>query len=73
MEKASIDKNDFEVMKELGTGSFGAVHLVKKLSDGKLYALKSVRLSCMDLAEKNKALNEVRLLASIHSSYVIKY
>lgn len=35
---------DYEVIKDLGSGSFGKVQLVKKKSDQKLYAIKSVNM-----------------------------
>lgn len=48
---------DFEVVKELGTGSFGKVDLVRKKDDGGLYALKSVPLNRLNQKEKDNALN----------------
>lgn len=36
---------DFETIKELGSGSFGSVKLVKKIDDGQTYAMKTVSLS----------------------------
>jgi len=64
---------DFEVLKELGCGSFGKVMLVKKISTQVLYALKTVSLNRLNQREKDNALNEVRLLASIDIPTVIKY
>lgn len=49
------------------------MHLVKKNEDQKLYAIKSVQLAQMSQKEKDAALNEVRLLASINIPYVIAY
>ena len=72
-QNASIDKKNLEIIKELGTGSYGTVHLVKKHDDDKLYALKSVKLNTMNHDDKANALNEIRLLASIKSPYVIQY
>ncbi len=34
---------DFEIIKELGAGSFGTVYLVKKKDTGKEYAMKCLR------------------------------
>ena len=64
---------DFEVVKELGSGSFGTVTLVRKRDCQTLYALKSVKLNRLSQKEKDSALNEVRLLASINIPTVIKY
>lgn len=71
MDQISI--KDFEVLRELGTGSFGKVRLVKRKDSDMLYALKSVGLSRLNQKEKDSALNEIRLLASISIPTVIKY
>jgi len=43
------------------------------LSDGILYALKKVNLEKLNEKEKNNALSEVRILASIRNINVIGY
>lgn len=70
-EKYSLQ--DFENIKELGKGSFSNVRLVKRKRDGKLLALKEVNMDRLTMGEKNLALNEVRLLASISSPFIISY
>lgn len=47
MNTTHLSEKDFEVLKELGSGSFGIVHLVRKLTDNKQYAIKSVQLARM--------------------------
>jgi NIMA (never in mitosis gene a)-related kinase len=42
-------------------------------SDGREYALKKVKLPQLSEKEKDNALNEVRLLASINTEYIIGY
>lgn len=37
-------KKNFQIIKKLGTGSFGTVYKVKRLSDNQIYALKKVFL-----------------------------
>ena len=64
---------DFEFIKELGKGSFGSVSLVRRRADGILYGLKKVNIGSMGNKEKENALNEVRLLASISSKQIIGY
>ena len=71
MEKKGYEK--YETIKELGTGSFGQVRLVKCVETQQLYALKSVSLGRLSQKEKDGALNEVRLLASFDIPSVIKY
>lgn len=49
----------------LGDGSYSKVYQVKRYKDEKIYALKQVKLQNLSDREKDAALNEVRLLASI--------
>ena len=39
-----VGVNDFEFIRVIGKGSFGKVKLVRKKSDGKLYAMKVILL-----------------------------
>ncbi|CAK87043.1 unnamed protein product (macronuclear) [Paramecium tetraurelia] len=64
---------DFQVIQELGKGSFSTVYKVKRIADGQEYALKKVKLGSLKYKEKENALNEVRLLASINSKYIVAY
>jgi NIMA (never in mitosis gene a)-related kinase len=49
------------------------VSKVRRLVDGNIYALKKVKLQNLSEKEKQNALNEVRILASVKSPYVITY
>lgn len=63
----------FEVLKELGKGAFASVSLVKRKEDSKIYALKKVKITQMSGKEKENALNEIRLLASVPHVNIIGY
>ena len=65
--------DNFEILKKLGKGSFSKVFKVKRKADGQIYALKKVDL--LNLSEKQKlnSLNEIRVLASIKSKYIVNY
>jgi hypothetical protein len=52
MSTPSLSEKDFEFLKELGSGSFGTVHQVKRLVDNKIFAIKSVQLAQMAQKEK---------------------
>ena len=65
--------NDFEIIKQIGSGAFSTVSLVKNKKDNKLYALKRVELSKMMSNEKDNSLNEIRLLASVNHKNIIAY
>lgn len=64
---------DFTLIKELGAGSYGKVFKAVKKNDQQTYAIKEVKLSGMDRKDRENAVNEVRLLASINISNVIKF
>ena len=56
---------DFQILNKLGEGAFSVVYKVKRISDNLEYALKKVRMGGLSMKEKENALNEVRILASI--------
>jgi len=64
---------DFEISKELGKGAFGSVWIVKRKEDGQRYAMKRVKISALDPRERENALNEVRILASLHNVNIVAY
>ena len=65
--------NDFQILQKLGEGAYSTVYKVKRLIDNNIYALKKVKLLNLSDKEKSNALNEVRILASVKSNYVISY
>jgi NIMA (never in mitosis gene a)-related kinase len=65
--------NDFKIISKLGEGAYSTVYKVKRIVDNNIYALKKVKLLNLSEKEKQNSLNEVRLLASINSNYVISY
>ncbi len=46
---------------------------MKRIADNQVYALKKVRLNNLSEKEKENAINEVRILASIKHKNVIAY
>jgi len=64
---------DFEIGKELGKGAFGTVCFVKRKEDSKMYAMKRVKISQLNTKEKENALNEVRILASLNNQNIVGY
>ena len=63
---SSID--NYEIIKEIGKGSFSNVYLVKRKDNSKEFALKKVNLSNMSSKERENALKEVNFLAEIKDS-----
>jgi len=42
-EDDQVELKDFTIKKVIGRGAFGKVFLVQKISDGKVYAMKTLR------------------------------
>jgi len=57
--------SEFQVIKKLGDGAYSSVYKVKRNDDNEFYALKKVKMLSLSDKEKENALNEVRILASI--------
>ena len=57
----------------LGDGAYSSVYKVKRAEDNETYALKKVKMLNLTEKEKENALNEVRILASIEQPNVISY
>ena len=64
---------EFEIIKLLGKGAFAQVYQVKRKKDGNIYAMKRVKFGAMSTKEKDNALNEVRILASVQHQNIIGY
>jgi NIMA (never in mitosis gene a)-related kinase len=60
-------------MDRLGEGAYSSVYKVKRTSDKKIYALKKVRMMNLSAKERENALNEVRILASISNPNIVSY
>lgn len=69
----STSLSDFKQLALLGEGAYSAVYKVCRLADGEIYALKKVKLPSLSDKEKQNALNEVRLLASVRQENIIGY
>lgn len=64
---------EFTVIRKIGDGSFSSVYKVKRNSDSKIYALKKVNFEKLSRKEKENAVNEVRILASVSNKNIISY
>ena len=72
---------DFQIIAKLGIqrvifsgeGAYSSVYKVKRIHDGQEYALKKVKMMDLSDKEKQNALNEVRILASIRHPGIIGY
>ena len=65
--------NDFQILSKLREGAYSTVYKARRLVDGNIYALKKVKLLNLSDKEKQNAINEVRILASVKNNYVVSY
>jgi serine/threonine protein kinase len=70
---AKSSLSDFEVVKKIGEGAFSSVYKVIRKSDQLMYALKKVKIAQLKNREKENALNEIRILASIDHPNIVGY
>ncbi|CDW89912.1 protein kinase domain containing protein [Stylonychia lemnae] len=68
-----MSMRDFSIINKIGDGAYSVVYKVKRLSDGQEYALKKVKMGSLSDKEKQNALNEVRILASINHHNIVGY
>ena len=65
--------NDFIIGELIGKGTFSSVCLVKRKIDNQTYAMKRVKIVQLQEKEKQNALNEIRILASLNHKNIIGY
>lgn len=64
---------DFDIVKLLGTGSFGKVYLVKKKDDSTIYAMKVLKKkSLTDLTQINHTKTERLILEKMNNPFIIQ-
>lgn len=73
MTEGSTSLSDFKVLDKLGEGAYSCVYKVLRHADNEIYALKKVKLPSLSDKEKQNALNEVRLLASVRHENIVAY
>jgi len=64
---------EFELVRELGKGTFAHVWAARRKRDGRLYAVKIVELASMKPREVSDTLTEIRFLASLRHPHVVTY
>ncbi|KAG9394035.1 Protein kinase domain [Carpediemonas membranifera] len=65
--------NAFVIDSFLGKGTYGVVYKVRRKKTGKTLVVKEISTRYMSMKEKQDALNEVRLLASLSCPNIISY
>jgi len=70
---ATVSLRDFEMMQQLGKGSFGTVHKVKRRSTQEVLVMKLISIRQLGYRGQQEAQNEVNILASLSHPYVVRY
>ena len=67
------EMSDFMLISELGRGAHGVVFKVRSVKNGKIYALKKIKLEHLKQNLVKEALNEVRCLKKLKHENIIEY
>jgi serine/threonine protein kinase len=66
-------QNSYKIESLIGKGSFASVYRAKCLADHSSVAIKIISIQRLGNTSLTAALNEVRILSSVDSPYVVKY
>ncbi|KAL8494079.1 hypothetical protein ACS0TY_025030 [Phlomoides rotata] len=64
---------DYEAIEQIGRGAFGAAFLVLHKIENNKYVLKKIRLSKQSEKFRNKAFQEMNLIAKLRHPYILEY
>ena len=65
--------SDFILISEIGRGAHGVVFKVRSNRNGKIYALKKIKLEHLKFNMVKEALNEVKCLKKLKHKNIIEY
>ena len=64
---------NYEQIKTLGQGGYGKAILARRKSDRKQFVIKEVRLTTLSPKDREDAIKEARVLASLRHPYIVEY
>ena len=73
MSSNMINKKQYEVLEVIGTGSFGKVCKVRRLTDGAILVWKEINFGKMTEKEKGQLVAEVNILRELKNPFIVRY
>ena len=73
MTSVSSNKNQYDVLEVIGTGSFGKVCKVRRHQDGALLVWKEINFGKMSEKEKEQLVSEVNILRELKNPVIVRY
>lgn len=71
--KGKYTLQDFQIMRTLGTGSFGRVHLVKSIHNNRFYAIKVLKkFKIVKMKQIEHTCDERRMLKLVQHPFLIR-
>ena len=64
---------DYQIIEQIGKGTFGIVYKVKKFNEPLIYVIKQISLIGLTDIQINQVCSEAKILSLIKSKYVVKY
>ena len=65
--------SDFEIIKQLGKGSYGTVYTVQSRIDSNIYVMKKMELNHLKESQQRECYREVSILRKVSHPNIIKY
>ena len=73
IDDAKVKFNSFDIIKLLGSGSFGKVFLVKKKDSGEIFAMKVLKKRDLIIKKKLRyAITETKILKSCNHPFILQ-
>jgi len=63
----------YNVVRKIGSGSFGEAELVQEKATAKLYLMKSIDIRNLDKKSRLKSHNEISILQNLNHPHITKY
>lgn len=73
MNKQRDEQAEYEVLEEIGRGSFGSVRRVVQISTGTVMVRKEIKYGHMNVKERQQLIAECRILSQLNHENIVKF